>query len=410
LEAHVPALPLQSQAPHAWAPPAGPALADQARTLSAWMCEQACPLWWAAGADHAGWGFHERLALDGRSLDEPRRARVQARQAYVFAAAGALGWRGPWQAAAEHALDGLFARYRRPDGLFRTLVRPDGGFGADLATLYDNAFVLLALAGAAPWRPQAREDALRLLQAIRAELSHPAGGFLEPGLNPYQSNPHMHLLEAALAWMEIDAASVWRDLAGSLVDLAVTWFIDPRLGFLREHFAWDWTPAEGEAGRLVEPGHQFEWAWLLERWSRMMGDGAAREAAFRLYDAGRQGIDPVRGVAVDELWDDLTVRRSRARLWPQTERLKAALILSEVAWGLDRERLLADASEAGFAIGRYLDVPVRGLWRDKLEADGAFIDEPAPASSFYHIVSAIDQLRRTRAAGRAPVARSVWGV
>ena len=45
--------------------------------------------------------------------------------------------------------DGLkyfLAHYRRPDGLFRTLVAADGAVLDERAYLYDQAFVLLALA------------------------------------------------------------------------------------------------------------------------------------------------------------------------------------------------------------------------------------------------------------------------
>jgi mannose/cellobiose epimerase-like protein (N-acyl-D-glucosamine 2-epimerase family) len=40
-------------------------------------------------------------------------------------------------------------------------------------------------------------------------------------------------------------------------------------------------------------------------------------------------------------------------------------------------------------------VPLRGLWRDKLLADGTWIDEPAPASSFYHIIDALRVLAQS---------------
>jgi mannose-6-phosphate isomerase len=42
----------------------------------------------------------------------------------------------------------------------------------------------------------------------------------------------------------------------------------------------------------------------------------------------------------------------------------------------------------------YLDTPVPGLWWDRLRPDGGFVDEPAPASSFYHIACAIAELER----------------
>jgi mannose-1-phosphate guanylyltransferase/mannose-6-phosphate isomerase len=371
--------------------PAAPvtSLADEARRLRRWLFGAALPLWWTIGADHEGWGFQEKLDLDGRPVDEPRRARVQTRQAYVYAMAGALGWPGPWRRAAEHGLNGFVARYLRPDGLYRTLVAPGGEALDETAMLYDQAFALLALATGRTVRPSADAEALALLDAIEAHLRHPAGGFREAGDRPFQSNPHMHLFEACLAWLEAKEAdhgarARFEAVAAEIAELALTRFIDPEGGFLREFFAADWTPAPGEAGRIVEPGHQFEWTWLLERWARRTGDARTSAAARRLYTIGRRGIDPVRGVAIDQLNPDLSVRSASARLWPQTERLKAALILGDEP----------QAKAAAAGLWKYLDVETPGVWRDKHRPDGTFVDEPAPASSLYHIVAAIAELER----------------
>jgi mannose-6-phosphate isomerase len=363
-------------------------LKDEARRYRRWLFGAALPLWWTAGADHAGWGFQERLDLDGRPAREPRRARVQARQAYVYAAGGALGWAGAWREAVAYAAEGLVSRYRRSDGLFRTLVDADGAPADETTRLYDQAFALLALACAREVRPSADAEASAVLDAIEARLRHPAGGFREAGDQPFQSNPHMHLFEAALAWIEAGGGTRWEALAGEIAELALARFVDVEGGFLREFFDFDWRPAPGAAGRVVEPGHQFEWAWLLERWARRAGDAKAGLAARRLVQAGRCGVDPVRGVAIDALDDTLAVANAGARLWPQTERLKAALILGEEAEAL--------AAAAGLRL--YLEVETPGLWRDKMGADGSFVEEPAPASSLYHIVAAVVEL--DRAAGR----------
>ena len=117
--------------------------------------------------------------------------------------------------------------------------------------------------------------------------------------------------------------------------------------------------------------------------------------ARRLYDIGRLGVSQRPSVALDALNDDMTVRSRRARLWPQTEWLKAALILAESAEDGAREILLADAAAALRAVWLYLTP--EGLWRDKRLPDGTFIDEPAPASSFYHLLSAFEQLSSTLA-------------
>lgn len=102
----------------------------------------------------------------------------------------------------------------------------------------------------------------------------------------------------------------------------------------------------------------------------------------------------MRDVAVDALNEDMTIRSSRARLWPQTERLKAALFLHR---GDGEDSYLAHALAAAQTLWRYLDTPTRGLWRDKLTPTNRFIEEPAPASSLYHIVGAVAALKEFRA-------------
>jgi mannose-6-phosphate isomerase len=78
-----------------------------------------------------------------------------------------------------------------------------------------------------------------------------------------------------------------------------------------------------------------------------------------------------------------------ARFWPQTEWLKAAVRLASATEGEERHRYITSASRAVMAIQPFLDTPVKGLWFDKWPADAPMIDEPAPASTFYHIVCAI---------------------
>jgi mannose/cellobiose epimerase-like protein (N-acyl-D-glucosamine 2-epimerase family) len=137
----------------------------------------------------------------------------------------------------------------------------------------------------------------------------------------------------------------------------------------------------------VEPGHQFEWAWLLLRWSRA-APGVARQRADRLVELGEtHGVHG--GVAVNVLSDDLTVSDGAARLWPQTERVKAAVYLANVTRE-PRDWSIAASAIAGLL--KFLDAGSPGLWHDRLTADGCFVSEPSPASSFYHIVGAIAEL------------------
>lgn len=348
-----------------------------------WFRTAALPLWSTLGADPVNGGFREALTAEGEAVDPRRRARTQARQVFVFATAAAIGAPGPWLEVARRGWEFYAARGLRKDGRTVSVLTVDGAPLDETACLYEHAFLLLALsalARAEPGDARWRTEGARARAALEI-FRHPAGGFRETGPQPYQANAHMHLFEAALAWEAVEPDGGWGRLADEVADLALERFIDPDSGVLREFFDAGWAPLTGEAG-LVEPGHQFEWAWLLERWGRARGAERGLHTARRLYEVGRAGVDASREVAVNALWDDLAVRDGYARLWPQTERLKAAVLLGEEA----------DAISAARGLARYLETPARGAWRDKLRPDGGFVDEPAPATSLYHLTMAVLEL------------------
>jgi mannose/cellobiose epimerase-like protein (N-acyl-D-glucosamine 2-epimerase family) len=352
--------------------------------LMRWLLGDACPLWSSLGIDANG-GFVECLSAYGRPHPVERRARVAPRQMFSFAIAAQLGWQGP----AAHTIDcgyRAFQRlFRRSDGLYRTRVDADGVPSDDRALLYDQAFVLLALSTQPS--DEMRREAVRLREAIAATYRTAAGAFRSEqfALDKYEANPHMHLLEACLAWTAVDADPVWRGWADDITKLALEHFIGAETGALIEAFTPDFQPAPDIAGRLVEPGHQFEWAWLL-----MRSAPQARPAALRLIEVGeRHGVR--QNFAINALLDDFSIHDGNARLWPQTERLKAALLAAELT---DEARYLAYAADAATTLVRYLDTRVAGLWLDQRLADGTWPIEPSPASSFYHIVSAVHALAR----------------
>jgi mannose-6-phosphate isomerase len=358
-------------------------LVAQRDALKGWLLERAFWVWWTPGADLVAGGFHDRLDASGRPLPGPQRARVQARQVFSYAAAADLGWDGPWRDAMAHGLDVLERRFRRPDGLYGARVPAQGP--DDAVDLYDQAFVLLALASAAAHGDRrAAHRAEALLDRLPRET---AGGFAGLAPGPLDANPNMHLFEAFLAWIALAPQGPWREAAAGQARLALTRLIDPQSGAQSELFGAGWAaPAISE--RAVWPGHQFEWAWLLMRWNLMSGDAGALAAAFRLIDLGeRAGVDPARNVAVNGLDGDLTPVDLGTRLWPQTERLRAAMLAGAVTgdggcWDM--------ALKAARGLRLFLDVPTPGLWRDSLESE----DLTAPASSLYHIVGAVLQMDR----------------
>ena len=374
--------------------------APTARELERWLLASAFPTWWRDGRDDIGGGYHEALLETGLPADLPKRVRVQSRQIYCYALAAQMGWTGEPQAAIAHGLGYLNGHGLRADGLCRHIVAPDGSVIDDGPDLYDQAFLLLALAEAfkVTGDTALRVKAHGLLGLIRRTFSHPAGGFAdrpggvgaEPrsaGMTRLRSNPHMHLLEASLHWMEAENHEVWFEFASELVDLCRERFWASN-GALIEYFDAKWQPLA--SGNCVEPGHLFEWAWLLRRFEIASG-AQTSDIYLPFYTLAEQhGVCQARGVAINSLTLDLAPHDTAARLWPQTERLKANVILARSAASADERALyVVRAEAAAAALARYFEHRRAGQWYDKMRPDGSFVEEPAPASSLYHIACAI---------------------
>jgi mannose-6-phosphate isomerase len=374
-------------------------LVKHSRHLTNWLHDYALPLWLERGFEESG-GFSESLTLDGQGTSADRRSRIYPRQIYCYAEAGARGWLGGWERPVRSGMAQFERVYRLESGFYGAIAAVDGRLIDDSFDLYNQAFAILAFCYTAKALPDTAvmmsDRAHSLLNALKTQYAHPKAGFYATASLPLCSNPHMHLFEAALACEEqlgFDPAT-WAGLADQLAELCISRFVDAETGVLREFFDGDWRPAEGIPGRIVEPGHQFEWAWLLARWGERRKRTDALSAAKRLFQIGENnGICQDRNVAVMALLDDFSVHDPMARLWPQTEWLKAAMRLAVMSNGEERQRYLASARRAARALDLFLDTSIVGLWRDKLLQDGSFIEEAAPTSSFYHVLCAIYELQ-----------------
>jgi len=371
-----------------------PHLKERAARARTWLFEHALPLWWSRGYDTHARCFHERISQDGAPLaDLPRRVRVQARQTVVYARAGMLGWNGPWREAVGAGADVLTTRGLRADGGTRHLLSPDGAPADERRDLYDLAFVLfgLAEAGRALRRGDLLAQAAALADWLEQHWADAAGGFREGEVTPTpprRQNPHMHVFEAFLALHEATGEARHLARATRIAELFRDKFFDARHSALPEYFDANW---RAEADAIVEPGHHFEWSWLLHRWNAR-GGGDMSDIAEKLRVHGEvYGVDLASGVTYDEVHPDGRVRTASARLWPHTERIKANIARFERT----RDPAAAAAAIQAFdALQLYLDTPTPGLWRDKRNPDGSFVEEAAPASSFYHIMFAFFELIR----------------
>lgn len=379
--------------------------ADAARAvradLTAWLFERALPLWWSVGTDHDHGGFFEKIDRDGKVADDPRRTRVVGRQIFVFATAAAIGWKGAAREAVVHGLDYLRRCGIAKNGSVVFSTRPDGRVLDSRFDLYDMAFALFGLAAAQAMHPSTElvDLAARMRERLIADRRHPGGGYEEtiPRTLPLKANPHMHLFEAALAWAETTrgtpAEAAWLAMADDIGQLCLGHFIDRDNGCLREFFDSEWRPMPDDSGRLVEPGHQFEWAWLLLRWSRGARSDVTR-ATRRLVEIGETwGTDHTIGISFNELNDDLSPRDRRFRLWPQTERIKAWLAMAGIAETEDERAVaLANVAAAGKGLEMFFAEDVPGTWTERLNEDGSIIFDASPASSLYHITCAVAEM------------------
>ena len=107
----------------------------------------------------------------------------------------------------------------------------------------------------------------------------------------------------------------------------------------------------------------------------------------------RHGVHPQTGALLDEVWSDGATRAAGQRLWPQTERLKAEI--------LRRDSNPARVLQAFAVMDSYIAPAPAGLWFERRTADGSFSRDPAPASSLYHLTSAITVAHRALAANRS---------
>lgn len=373
----------------------GDLLQSAAERAHAWLFDHAFPVWWEKGFDQDLELFHERLNFDLTAAALPRRVRVQARQTYVYALAGDMGWQGPWREAVEAGSKALVEHCLHEDGGTRHLLDVDGRPLDERRDLYDAAFVIFALshAGRLLQRPDLIAQAERLVGWLEGAWSHPQGGFLEGEITPCpprRQNPHMHMFEAFLALHQASGKAEHLERASRIAGLFGTRLFDRKSGALPEYFDDSWSPLPGEDGRICEPGHQFEWSWLLHRWCDASG-GDLRAEAERLRVHGEiYGVDGD-GFTIDETYLDGSPRACTSRLWPHTERIKANCARFERT----RDMQAAAACVAAFeALMSYTKGAPPGLWRDRRRADGSFVDEPAPASSFYHAALALSELIR----------------
>lgn len=358
-----------------------------------WLFEETLPLWSTRGVDRVHGGFHEALSFEAEPLGKPKRMRTQARQVYAFAVAKARGWGGPADEIIAHGLDFMAGKGRTDRGGWVRTLNADGSVLDPAEDAYDHSCVLLALAEAhRVGNPDAFGLARETFGFIDAHLEDiRLTGFLETpndrGMR--RSNPHMHLLEAFLAWHTVTGEREYLHRAARVIGLFRSHFFDPESWTLGEYFDDEWKPAGDGKGEWTEPGHHFEWASLLVDFAEKSGQRDLVGFARKLYaSAVANGLNRSTGLAYAAVSRQGLPLEMLSRSWPQAEAIKAAI-------ALDRPDGPDLKPEIEARVGRlfrwHIDPAPRGLWIDQIDEKGRAVAREVPASIFYHLVSALMQ-------------------
>lgn len=375
--------------------------------VHAWLIHSALPFWCSHGVDWDNGGFHESLNADGESIDSPRRTRCIARQIYAFSVGKELGWQGDSAALVKHGLDFLQRHLVNRDGNVAMGVKLPEAVLNTHHDPYDDACVLFALAQVNRQSPQANHHTDELASRIRNKLTkdwrHLDAGFREDPSERkcLRANPHMHLLEAFLAWEEIarEQDRSWATEADNIAELAMNQLIDKQTGAISEFFNNKWLPAKDLKDRIIEPGHLFEWSWLLSKWGRRRNNQQALRHALKLTTLGEKyGIDSSRGVAINSLDGTFSPLNTKARLWPQTERIKSwhAILHSPDLPSEHRENAKRSLILAIAGLRSYFKTSPMGSWHEEMNLNGQFSTMPMQASGLYHLSLAVHTLVRNQ--------------
>ncbi|PMS31166.1 AGE family epimerase/isomerase [Paraburkholderia rhynchosiae] len=340
------------------------------------------PMWRGPGFNNALKLPHEALsAEDHRPAPSQRyRAMACARQLFVFSKAGDA-------AHAQLLFDSLTRTFQdtQHGGWFYSV--DEHGAPLDTAKdLYTHAFVVFACAEYG--RRSGNGDALEIVHrtsaliqshfaaeddlfnaALTADFAHVTG-------TPVQ-NPLMHLTEAWLAAREATRDNAFDAALRRLAGAVARHFVHAPSGCIAE------LPIGTHDNRL-EPGHQFEWFWLVNQAGAMFEGSGLVEAMPRAFTyAQRNGVDQETGGVYASLDEDGRIKDPTQRIWAQTEYLRALASHDEPAMNAVLPRQIELFQR------RFLRP--EGWFECKTSA-GEVARADMPSTTPYHLATAFDAL------------------
>jgi mannose-6-phosphate isomerase len=363
------------------------AIAALSATLHDHFSQTILPIWRGPGFNAAIELPYEAVsANDHAPLPVVRyRAKACARQLFVFSRAGDA-------AHAERLFHALCRHFRdRHHGGWLYSVDADGAPLDTTKDLYTHAFIVFACAhyASASGDRAALDVVTETAALIEARFGAPQGllnaaldrSFSTVTSGPLQ-NPLMHLTEAYLAAREETGERGFDTSLARLADTIAAAFVHAPTGAIAE------LPI-GSAGNRLEPGHQFEWFYLVKRAGAAIAASGLDAALERAFDfAERHGIDRATGGVCAALNEDGTMQDATQRIWAQTEYLRALATRGNAA----------DLATLAPQIERFRErfLHARG-WYECVSPTGQLARADMPSTTPYHLATAYESLPRSAA-------------
>lgn len=264
---------------------------------------------------------------------------TQGRLIYALLAGYEVTGDQAYLAAATHGADFLLERFHDPvHGGFFNRVAADGRILDDAKHTYGHAFALFALSHLYRVTGEGRFRAAALLawQEIDRGLRDAAGGFrasaprnFGPSTGKNTQNPVMHMFEALLALCEAtgdpEAVRGATGVGNFVLYKLMKGFPDGSAA-IPEWYDEAWQPlATADSGGYTDLGHQFEWSHLLLKAQDVGVTGVFTAASGRILQyALKVGYDDMNGGSFDRIYPEGTVDKEKY-WWPQAECLRALM-------------------------------------------------------------------------------------
>jgi len=348
------------------------------------------PKWHEAFSDPNG-GFYERLGKGFKPVSTGQRRLVtQCRQLSIYSHYAYTSNKN-FSKSLQDKIEFILNRYHDPvSKLWHFSLDDTGNVKDKTCDLYALSFVVFSFAHyfKATGDDRAKTAAHDVLSLIDERFRLPdAPGFAEaldesgvPHQIARRQNPHMHLLEACLFAKEIFGEAAYEQMADEMIALFQNYFFKDSLV---EFFTHDLRPDPAKGDHL-EPGHYFEWVWLLKKHAALKGDPTLHDPLCqKLLDwANRNGWDGMYGGIYDTVASGGRVIADTKRIWPFCEGLKANALMINTA--TDRQEIKDRMTDM---VGVFKDkyISERGFWVEWLNRDLSPAADYMPGTTPYHV-------------------------